>query len=174
VPQTGSASPKPVLLGLLMSGPKHGYDLFQQYENELGDVWQIGRSQLYALLKQLEEANLVTVETELQANRPARKVYSLTADGRQAFLAWVQAPSPYLRYLRVEFLARLYFYQQLDLPGLRQLVTEQQSVCLAQVERFAGRAAAVGNDYQRLVLEFRAGQLNAVVAWLDRCLEAAG
>ena len=87
------------------------------------------------------------------------------------FLDWVRRPTPYLRHIRVEFLARLYFYQKLSLPGLEQLVAEQKTVCQAQAERFELLAAETDDQYRRLVLEFRRGQLEAVIQWLDRCLE---
>jgi DNA-binding PadR family transcriptional regulator len=171
MPRENSVSSQPVLLGLLMSRPRHGYELYQQLSRELGRVWRIGLSQLYAQLKQLEEADLVTSHTEPQPNRPPRKVYHLTAQGRELFLDWVQQPTPYLRHMRVEFLARLYFFRRLSLPGLEEVVAGQKAVCRAQVERFDRLAAETDDDYRRLVLEFRRGQLEAAIRWLDRCLE---
>ena len=164
-------SPQPILLGLLMPRPQHGYELYQEFSRELGRIWQIGLSQLYAQLKQLEEAGLIAGKVEPQANRPARKVYHLTEEGRGVFGDWLHQPTPYLRRIRVEFLARLYFYRRLSLPGLDQLVTEQKSVCRAQVDNFQRLAKEADDDFRRLVLEFRQGQLEAVIHWLDRCLE---
>jgi len=164
-------SPQPVLLGLLMSRPRHGYDLYQEFSHELGRVWNLGLSKLYAQLKQLEEAGLVEAEMEPQPNRPARKVYHLTSEGEAVFLDWVRQPTPYLRHLRVEFLARLYFFRRLKLDGLDKLVAKQQSVCQDQIERFDRFAAETGDGFRRCVLEFRRGQLEAVIRWLDRCLE---
>lgn len=166
-----NVSPQPVLLGLLMQGPSHGYELHQELSRELGRVWRIGLSQLYAQLKQLEEAGLVAVQVEPQPNRPARKVYHLTAEGKQVFMDWVQQPTPYLRHIRVEFLARLYFFQRLSLSGLEQLVAEQKAVCRVQVERFDRLTEDATGAFLGCVLEFRRGQLEAVIRWLDRCLE---
>lgn len=171
MPRDMGASPQPALLGLLMSQPKHGYELHQEFDRELGRVWQIGLSQLYAQLKQLEESGLVTAQTEPQPNRPPRKVYTLTPQGREAFLEWIHQPTPYLRHIRVEFLARLYFFRELSLPGLDQLVNAQKAECQTQIERFDRIAADTEGAFQRCVLEFRRGQLDAVVQWLDRCLE---
>jgi len=164
-------SPQPVLLGLLMSRPRHGYELYQEFQAELGRVWQMGMSQLYAHLHQLEQGGLVAAHTEPQEGRPPRKVYHLTAEGQATFNDWLRQPTPYVRHLRVEFLARLYFYRYLSLPGVEQLVGAQKEVCQAQMQRFARLAAGEEDDFRRLVLEFRHGQLQAVVQWLDRCLE---
>jgi PadR family transcriptional regulator AphA len=167
----GDVSPQPVLLGLLMAEPQHGYELYQLFSRNLGRVWELGLSKLYAQLGQLEEAGLVEAQVELQASRPARKVYHLTPEGRAVFMEWVRQPTPYLRHIRVEFLARLYFYRQLSLDGLDALVARQQAVCEDQVERFERLASESDNEFRRCVLEFRRGQLEAVIRWLDRCLE---
>ena len=164
-------SPQPVLLGFLMAEPRHGYELHQEFSRELGRVWRVGRSQLYAQLKQLEDAGLVTVQTEPQPNRPPRKVYHPTPAGRETFLDWVHRPTRHLRHVRLEFLARLYFFQRLGLPGLDQLVAEQKALFGDRGKSLTRAAAKVDDDFLRLVLEFRRGQVEAVVQWLDRCLE---
>lgn len=171
MPRDADVSPQPALLGLLMSRPRHGYELHQEFSRELGRVWQIGLSQLYAQLKQLEEAGLVTAQTEPQPNRPPRKVYHLTPEGCEVFMDWIHQPTPYLRHIRVEFLARLYFFRELSLPGLDRLVAAQKIECQAQMGRFDRLAAETEDAFRRCVLEFRRGQLEAVVQWLNRCLE---
>jgi PadR family transcriptional regulator AphA len=171
MPGDNTLSPQPILLGLLMAQPSHGYDLYQEFIGELGHVWLIGLSQMYAQLKQLEEAGLLVGQSEPQANRPPRKVYHLTTEGRAVFLDWVHQPTAYLRHIRVEFLARLYFFHRLSLPGLEDLVAAQKTVCQAQIQRFERLAADTDDPYRRLVLEFRRGQLEATIRWLDRCLE---
>jgi PadR family transcriptional regulator AphA len=164
-------SSQPILLGLLLSQPRHGYELYQEFSRELGCVWQMGRSQLYAQLKALEEEGLLTSHTEPQPNRPPRKVYHLTSEGRETFDEWLHQPTPYLRTIRVEFLARLYFFRRLSLPGLEELVDEQKAVCRDQMWRFERIADRIDDEFRRLVLDFRRGQLEATVVWLDRCLE---
>ena len=171
MPRVDAVSPQPVLLGLLMTGPRHGYELYQEFSQELGRAWELGLSKLYAQLKQLEEAGLVEAQMELQPSRPARKVYHLTPEGQAVFVEWVRQPTPYLRHIRVEFLARLYFFRRLALDDLDELVARQQAVCRSQVERFEQLAAEGEDEFRRCVLEFRRGQLEAVIRWLDRCLE---
>jgi PadR family transcriptional regulator, regulatory protein AphA len=167
----GDASPRPVLLGLLLGHPKHGYELYQELSRELGRVWTIGLSQLYAQLKQLEEAGLVGTEVVPQPNRPPRKVYHLTPEGHASFMDWLHQPTPYLRFMRVDLLARIYFFRRLKLSDQDQLLEAQKTVCREQADRFGRLAAGAEDDFRRLVLEFRRGQLEAVILWLDRCRE---
>ena len=169
--RTEDAWAHPVLLGSLLPGPKHGYELYQELERDLAGVWQIGLSQLYAQLKQLEEAGLVSVQTEPQPSRPPRKVYRVTDEGREVFLDWLRRPTPYLRLIRVELLLRLYLFDRLSVPGVEQLVAAQRAVCREQADRFGQAAAEAESGFRRLVHEFRRGQMEAVIRWLDQCLE---
>jgi hypothetical protein len=73
--------------------------------------------------------------------------------------------------MRVEFLARLYFFRRLELPGLEPLVARQREVFWSQAQRFERLASETDDPFRRLVLEFRQGQLETVCGWLDRCLE---
>jgi DNA-binding PadR family transcriptional regulator len=159
---------------MLMDEPRHGYDLFQEFTKELGGVWRIGQSQMYAQLNQLEEAGLVSAELQPQASRPARKVFHLTPGGRQAFLEWMHQPTPYLRHIRIEVLARLYFFRKLSIDGLESFLERQREVCDVQVARFARLMDSSEDEYARLVLDFRRGQLEAVAHWLDRCTSLLG
>jgi hypothetical protein len=79
--------------------------------------------------------------------------------------------STYLSRIRFEFLARIYFFRRLELPGLEEFVAEQKTICLERVEALARAASETNAPFARLVLEFRKGQLEASIQWLDRCLE---
>ena len=165
-------TPRYALLGLLMRGPAHGYELHQQCEHELGTVWRIGLSRMYALLKDLEGDSLVESQVETQETRPARNVYSLTPAGREAFERWVRQPVASTRDIRVLFLAKLYFLRHLGLGGVDALVEAQKAVCRAKaegVEREMEDLDEGGFDW--LVMDFRLHQLRAMGDWLDNCCE---
>ena len=163
-------SPQPALLGFLMAGPRHGYELHQEFSDQLGQVWRLGRSKLYAQLKQLEGSGWVEVRTESQPTRPPRKVYHLTPAGREAFLDWLHQPTPNLRRIRIELLTRVYFFEHLSLPGLDQLIADQRHLLQARIHTLNRKGAETDDRFWQLVLAFRKGQLEAVDHWLDDCL----
>jgi DNA-binding PadR family transcriptional regulator len=165
-----SVSPQPALLGFLMAGPKHGYELHQEFSEQLGRVWRLGRSNLYAQLKELASAGWVTVEEEFQSGRPPRHVYHLTESGRQQFLEWLHRPTPHLRHIRLEFLARLCFFELLGLPGLKELVEKQRALLQSHSRSLREAAGRADNRFDELVLAFRLGQMEAVIEWLDHCV----
>jgi PadR family transcriptional regulator AphA len=156
------------LLGLLMQGPMHGYDLHRRAKEELGRIWHIGISNIYGALKQLEETGHVESTLSPQDSRPARKIYRITRSGRKSFRDWVRQPTATMRRLRVEFLAKLYFFHTLGMKGMDKLITAQKTVCqerIAQLERSATERPP--QDFDRLVFDFRRRQIKAILSWLE-------
>ena len=158
------------LLGFLIQGPMHGYDLHRRAQDELGRIWHMGISNVYGALKQLEQAALIESTLSPQDNRPARKVYRITRAGHKSFRDWSKQPLPSIRQLRVEFLAKLYFLHTLGLKGAEELIAAQEVICREQLERFKQNAAECGpQDFDRLVFDFRRRQIKAILDWLKVC-----
>lgn len=161
------------LLGFLRQRPMYGYEIHQKLAGStgLGLVWRLKQSQLYALLARLEREGYVTAALEPQDSRPPRKVFHLTEAGLEAFLAWVQGPVPQGRKLRLEFLAKLYFARR-EGPGVAlALIDRQRAACrvwLAEKQAEAGSGPG-SRPYDWLVHQFRVGQMQAMLAWLDAC-----
>jgi PadR family transcriptional regulator AphA len=165
-------SPEWVLLGLLTRKPMHGYELHQSFDppSPLAQVWYLGISQMYKLLRELEEQGHVEVKVEPQEARPDRKVYHVTASGREAFLHWLQTPVDGIRLMRVEFLGKLYLARSLDPEIVEQVIDRQAEACRASLRDLED--ALPGPGFQDLVLRFRAGQIEAALEWLDYCRQA--
>lgn len=163
------------LLGFLRQQPMHGYEIHQRLAEPdgLGAVWRLKQSQLYALLAKLEEEGYLTTSVELQDMRPPRKIFQLTAAGRDAFLAWVESPVPNGRTLRLDFLAKLYFARREGPETALRLIEAQRDLCrdwLSDQQQEAGPVPGA-RPYEWLVHQFRIGQIEAMLAWLDTCQE---
>jgi DNA-binding PadR family transcriptional regulator len=146
----------------------HGYDLHRRAQDELGRVWRMGISNVYAALKKLEEANYVESTLAPQNGRPSRKVYHITPSGRKSFRAWVKKPAPNMRRLRVEFLAKLYFLRALGLTGTETLIAAQEAICRERVARLERAVANCSpQDFDRSVFDLRLRQIEAILDWLQ-------
>jgi len=154
------------LLGFLMQGAAHGYALHDRAERELGRIWTMGMSNVYGTLKQLEEAGHVesTLDDE---SYPPRKVYAITSEGRESFLAWVRAPVPAMRDMRVEFLAKLYYFHTLEMKGVDALLEAQRAACRQRLEELDERAEDSEDRFERVVDGFRRRRIEAALDWLD-------
>lgn len=162
------------LLGFLRQSPMHGYEIHQRLSdpNGLGVVWHIKRSYLYALLTRLENENLIVIASlQAQDFRPPRKVFALTPLGEKAFLKWVQSPVAHGRDVRLNFLVKLFFARREGAQAVAHLLKRQRIACqnwLSQQEEAADRLREA-QTYEWLVCQFRIGQLQAMLDWLDIC-----
>jgi DNA-binding PadR family transcriptional regulator len=80
---------KYAILGFLSYSPMTGYDIKQRMDRSTTHFWHAKQSQIYTTLKGLEEEGCVQSQVEEQADRPDRRIYSLTAEGRQQFKTWL-------------------------------------------------------------------------------------
>jgi PadR family transcriptional regulator, regulatory protein AphA len=164
------------LLGFLRLRPMHAYEIHQTLlrAEALGLVWHLKQSLVYLMLDRLEEAGYVSVVLEMQGSRPPRKILHLTPSGQAAFARWLVAPVAHGRDFRLEFLAKLYFASQNDPTSAATLIAAQQLACrdwLADL-RVQADTLSESRDYDWLVMQFRIGQIEAIVAWLDICATA--
>jgi DNA-binding PadR family transcriptional regulator len=166
--------PEFLALGYLEEGPLHGYDLYRRFEAELGGIWHISQSQMYAVLKRLEAQGLVEASVEEAGPSPARRVLRTTKQGSARFQSWLEAPSDCnTRIMRLEFIARLYFARR-QTPGKLPDIVEGQSSALARqrANHEALLASLPPTDtWTRLGLEFRIRQLSAIASWLEESVK---
>jgi PadR family transcriptional regulator AphA len=158
------------LLGLLMLGPRHGYELAPYFANDgtLGLVCTLGVSRLYALLHALEELGLVHAEGSAISGGPPRKVFSSTEAGQAAFRQWLDQPIRQLRLIRQDFLLKLFFSRQLPGSDTAALVQRQVAASRAVADELAARAAAAApGSFAALVYESRLAMAHATIAWLE-------
>lgn len=79
---------KHVILGYISWQPATGYDLKQIFSNTESLSWSGNSNQIYRALVELHDDGFVEVETVAQKKRPDKKLYSITATGREALRRW--------------------------------------------------------------------------------------
>lgn len=142
----------------------HGYDLHKQLAANLGAVWHLGLSQMYAILKEYETSGWLETIVAPQNARPARKMLNLTPAGKRAFDAWMKQSARGMREFRVDFFARLYFARAAGRLALRQFLTHQIAATRQELSFLEDTepASAFADD----VRSFRRTQLGATLKWL--------
>ena len=167
---SSSLSPEYALLGFLAQSPAHGYELHQRLSSELGQVWHVSLSQTYNILKRLEGQGDISGTLLLQEKLPPRQHYQLTQRGRERLESWLRAPTgSSVRAIRVEFITRLYFASLLgaDTPTrLIQAQVEETRRGLQQLEAMLEQVP-LEQAFNRLGLDLRLRQLQAVLEWLE-------
>jgi DNA-binding PadR family transcriptional regulator len=87
------------LLGLLETGPRHGYDLKRAYDERFGQDRQLPYGQVYSTLSRLLRNGLVEVTGVEAGDGPDRKRYAITDAGVTDVAGWLgtaEKPDPYL------------------------------------------------------------------------------
>ncbi|MCZ2095442.1 MAG: PadR family transcriptional regulator [Anaerolineae bacterium] len=165
-------TPDDTLLGLLAANSQHGYQLLDAFRDpqQLGQVWYVSTSQLYAVLKRLEQQGLIAGTQIACADAPTRTEYALTEAGRARLSAWLDEPqpSPSLRRIRVEFLSRLYIAGLLGIPA-EPIIARQRAACTRRLEGLRARRVTPPHGVGDLALEMVIAQLEAIIAWLGAC-----
>jgi len=98
----------PVILGLLAIGPRSGYDIKSTVDRSTRFFWAASYGQIYPELRRLEHEGLIEGENAPKGGR-ARRVFRLTAAGRQALVDWMRSEGDLTVELRDESLLRLFF-----------------------------------------------------------------
>ena len=79
------------ILGFLSYGSMTGYDLAKAFSCSVNFFWNAQTSQIYRELGKLEEEGLVASELVLQTQRPNKKLYAITDEGKRRFRAWLSS-----------------------------------------------------------------------------------
>jgi len=126
------------ILGFLNYHPYTGYDLKKIFDNSVRHFWPADQSQIYRTLTHLTEQGFAEMEKVPQQDRPDRKVYTITAAGRAAFLNWLSNP-PELEEARSGPLVQVFFAGMLS-----------DSEVLAKFEGFAAIMRALLERYEKV------------------------
>ena len=74
-----------LFLGLLMEGPKHGYEIKRQIHQELTPYIGLKLKSIYYPLRQMAGAGLISKESGREGLWPEKFIYRITAKGKKEF-----------------------------------------------------------------------------------------
>ncbi|TDC73836.1 PadR family transcriptional regulator [Streptomyces hainanensis] len=153
------------LLGLLESGPRHGYDLKRTFDTHFGQDRPLHYGQVYSTMSRLLKNGLVEVEGIEPGGGPERKRYAITDAGVtdvEGWLATPEKPEPYLQSL-------LYTKVVLALLTGRDadtLLDTQRSEHLRLMRELTRRKSG-GDLADQLVCDHALFHLEADLRWLE-------
>lgn len=167
------------LLGMLNQQDMTGYELTKLFEGALSEFWSIKQSQIYPALKRLTDEGQITYRVEITGQVLEKKLYSITEQGRQDFMAWLTHAAPLPPTPKEEFRLQVFFSHQLTPAQRRTLMQTQLTQHQERLEHLRQNRRAFGpqpapgsaamSDY--LVLTGAIMREETTCAWLERCLE---
>ncbi|WP_171163900.1 PadR family transcriptional regulator [Streptomyces sp. I05A-00742] len=153
------------LLGLLESGPRHGYDLKRAFDEHFGHDRPLHYGQVYSTMSRLLKNGLVEVDGIEQGGGPDRKRYAITEAGVTDVARWLarsEKPEPYLQ-------STLYTKVVLALLTGRsagRLLDAQRSEHLRMMRGLTERKRS-GDLADQLICDHALFHLEADLRWLE-------
>ena len=111
------------ILGLLSWQPLSGYDIKKMFAGSSALYWSGNNNQIYTALAKLHKKELVAREIEMQEDKPARKIYSITDKGLEELKKWLHS-MPETPDLKNSFLIQLAWADQLDAEELDAILVQ--------------------------------------------------
>ena len=129
---------KMLCLAVLTQGDASGYEIKKALEEPpLGHFQDTGFGSIYPALTRLTEDGLVEGTAMAQEKRPDKKVYAITAAGREALVAALLEPPAPDRF-RSDFLITLFLGHLLPTPYLSAMVDRRIAYYEEQIARMEG------------------------------------
>ena len=143
------------LLGLLVSGPKSGYDMKKLLAESDSLHWSGNNNQVYSALVSLHREGLAERELHQPNEGPGKKVYSITPAGREALRGWLLGAVG-LPQVRLPVLAHLLGAELLsseELDAMLGAYEEELRLKIAGLEEMErrGHRPSFGDARQQLV-----------------------
>jgi DNA-binding PadR family transcriptional regulator len=163
----GIMSHRHLILGLLMEQPMSGYDIKKYVQTALRAVTNASYGTLYPALHKLLSEGAVEVQEIPQENRPAKKIYQITAQGRQELLTWLEQP-PLDDRVRREFLLKLYLAGHHMPDQVLNLISTRRGQTEAVLRSLNSERLTISDPEQGWLLNYAITMCRAELDWLDQ------
>ncbi|WP_026425863.1 PadR family transcriptional regulator [Actinokineospora inagensis] len=153
------------LLGLLETGPRHGYDLKRVYDERFGQDRPLAYGQVYSTLSRLLRNGLVEESGFEVGGGPERKRYAITDAGVTDVSAWLITPENPQMYLQ----SALYTKVVLALMSGRdaeEVLDAQRAAHLRSMRELTSRKQG-GDLADQLICDHALFHLEADLRWLE-------
>jgi DNA-binding PadR family transcriptional regulator len=154
-----------LFLGLLETGPSHGYDLKREYDASFGTDRPVAYGQVYATLSRLLKHGLVTVDGVEPGEGPERKRYAITEDGVADVEAWLAEPEKPDLYLHSTLYAKVVLALRSGRPAADVLDTQRTEHL--RLMRELTRRKVSGALADQLMCDHALFHLEADLRWLE-------
>jgi DNA-binding PadR family transcriptional regulator len=162
-----------LVLGLLTSGPRTGYDI-QRIVAAHGDLYtDLKKGNVYYLLERLAAAAFLEVQSEAGAPGPLRErhIYTLTAKGRERFNSLLREVVRSFELLHTGVEVGMVFLPYLPPEEAILLLDERRQTINARLALVEQEAKATERLHEQLAQDHLVTLLEAERSWTERALQ---
>lgn len=161
-----------LILGLLLRGPLHGYEMYRIIEAH-GELYaDLKKANLYYLLDRLAGEGDLEVEVESGARGPRRErlVYTLTDQGRKHFLRLLREILLTYEVIHTSVGTAIVFLSHLPAAEGIALLEERKRTVAARRTQFPAQPPTDAAPLVRISIDHMTSLIDAELAWIDRSL----
>jgi len=155
------------LLALLSEGPKHGFQLAQDFVAGTGEMWPLNTGQVYTTLQRLERDDLV--ESDSGGVEGQQKDVRITDAGRRELDEWLHSPPDTSSPPRDELVIKMLVALRVPGVDVAELAQLHRRHVIERMQEYT-RLKEDADDRDiglLLVADAELYRLEAVVRWLD-------
>jgi DNA-binding PadR family transcriptional regulator len=153
------------LLGLLESGPRHGYDLKRAYDKRFGHDRPLHYGQVYSTLARLLKNGLVEERGIEAGGGPERKRYAITDAGVTDVDSWLMTPEKPELYLQNTLYTKVVL-ALLSERSAADVLDSQRAAHLRTMRELTVRKRG-GDLADQLICDHALFHLEADLRWLE-------
>jgi DNA-binding PadR family transcriptional regulator len=153
------------LLGLLESGPRHGYDLKRAYDERFGHDRPLHYGQVYSTLARLLKNGLVEESGIEPGGGPERKRYAITDAGVTDVDSWLTTPEKPELYLQNTLYTKVVL-ALLSGRSAADVLDNQRAAHLRTMRELTNRKRG-GDLADQLICDHALFHLEADLRWLE-------
>ena len=156
-----------LILGQLLSGPRHGYEIKKNIQEALGEGFEINHNMLYPALRRFLEMGAITKEIVKSEGKPDRHVYLMTDTGEEIFAEMLRDFPSKLAASPIEFLVRVALFDRLEHDMQLEILQKRREVLEEQLDHYRdiGNARSQ-NPFVAEVIGFQKTQVEHELAWI--------
>jgi DNA-binding PadR family transcriptional regulator len=114
-----------------------GYELDKEFKRSLGYFWYAKQQQIYRELDEMEKKGWLTSARIMQNEKPNKRVYSITTEGKTEFMDWLNLPKSYMKNAlqqKSEILLRVFFGSEADDDVTLELLHRYRDECIENIQ----------------------------------------
>ncbi|MBT2288832.1 helix-turn-helix transcriptional regulator [Paenibacillus albidus] len=160
-----------LILGQLLAGPKHGYEIKKNVQEALGKSFEINNNLLYPALRRFQEMGALMKEVEKADGKPDRHVYLLTETGEEIFNGLVRDFPGKAAANQLEFLVRVALFDRLEPELQLEILHKRLTVLDEEMER--NRQFDLVQSQKRFTMEvirFKIAETEHERAWVKQLI----
>lgn len=160
-----------VILGFLMNCDMNGYAIKKKMSLSTVNFVDASFGSIYPALKRLHQNGYITVQ-EVVENGKNKKIYSITPEGKKAFLEWLEIPiNPAAA--KFDYMAKIFFYDHLEEKKAVSLIEKFLAdiwLLKTQLESTEGVISQISDYYEMSVFNVGNSYYDFLITWYEKFL----